>query len=293
MGFCLHNMLNLGISTSCYNGRAYLFRSAAWKSLSMDDFFKYYDVEPDAKRAEWVVERCNGPKQTLHTIVPSGFASYARICHPGWFVDALDPSDEKARAALRAGWVDVERLTPARWDEVAPINNKIPHRLMQWHEICSPVAREPGMTGIDPPFEGELTTEIMESLFAIFADICDPNQEVLCGIWEGYNLPIYRQAKAKFESYTGQQNYLLFSSTLSRLRDGWLAAYEYAVLRHSIEIAGLVPNAIWPTTGDWYLASPYNLPSSYIGGSIELINQICLSVDIETYKALPGDNLYK
>lgn len=264
-----------------------------WKSLSMNDFSKFYDVEPDATRAAWVVEQCIGPKQTLHTVMPSGYASYVRICHPGWSVDALDPNDEKGWAAVRAGWVDPEKLTPVRWDDVAIANNRRPHRLMHWFQTCSPIARVPGMAGIDPPFEGELTIEMMESLFAILADIGGLNQEVLCGIWEGYNLPIYPQATAKFESYTGQQSYLLFSSTLSRLRDGWFAAYEHAVHRHSIEMAGLVPNAIWPTTCDWYLASPYNLPSSYIGGSIDLINQIRLSVDLETYQALPGDNLYK
>ena len=134
---------------------------------------------------------------------------------------------------------------------------------------------------------------LMDSLFAILAEIGGPNQEVLCGIWEGFNLPIYHQAKAKFETYTGQQSYLLFSSTLSRLRDCWLAAYEQAVNRHGIEVAGLVPNAIWPTTCDWFLASPYNRPSSYFGGSTTIVNKILHSEVLETYKALPGDDIYK
>ena len=54
----------------------------------------------------------------FNTIVPSGFASYVRICHPGWSFDALDPNDEEGWAALRAGWVDKEKLTPVRWDDV-------------------------------------------------------------------------------------------------------------------------------------------------------------------------------
>jgi len=84
----------------------------------MDNFLEFYDIEPNAKRAAWVVDRCSGPKHTLHTIVPSGFASYVRICHPGWSFDALDPYDEEGWAALRAGWVDKEKLTPVRWDDV-------------------------------------------------------------------------------------------------------------------------------------------------------------------------------
>ena len=65
----------------------------------MDNFFEFYDIEPDAKHAAWVVERCIGPKHTLHTIVPSGFASYVRICHPGWSFDALDPNDDEDEKA--------------------------------------------------------------------------------------------------------------------------------------------------------------------------------------------------
>ncbi|MDA9919307.1 hypothetical protein N9D72_03380 [Porticoccaceae bacterium] len=255
----------------------------------MDHFFEFCDIETDAKPAAWAVKRCIGPKHTLHTIVPSGFASYVRICHPGWSFDALDPNDEEAWAALRAGWVDARKLTPVRWDDVEIANNRRPHRLMQFFQTF----QKPGTAAIDGPLEGELTVDMMESLFAILAEIGGPHQQVFCGIWEGFNLPIYRQARVRFETYSGQQSYLLFSSTLSRLRDCWLAAYEHAINRHGIGVAGLVPNAIWPTTCDWFLASPYNRPSSYFGGSTTLVNKILHAEVLETYKALPGDNIYK
>jgi hypothetical protein len=90
-------------------------------------------------------------------------------------------------------------------------------------------------------------------------------------------------------------NKAIYSSALHYLglRDCWLAAYEHAVNRHGIEVAGLVPNAIWLTTCDWYLASPYNRPSSYFGGSTTLVNEVLRAGVLETYKALPGDNIYK
>ena len=164
---------------------------------------------------------------------------------------------------------------------------------MQFLQNFPFITQEPGTAGIDGPLEGELTVDMKESLFAILAEIGGPNQEVLCDMWEGFNFPIYHQAKAKFEAYTGQQGYLLFSSTLSRLRDCWLAANENVVNRHGIEVAGLVPNAIWPTTCDCYLASPYNRPSSYFGGSTTLVNEVLRAGVLETYKALPGDDIYK
>jgi hypothetical protein len=260
----------------------------------LDNFAQFYNVEPDAKRLAWVVERCIGPKHTLHTILPSGFAGYTRICHPGWSVSSLEPDDEKAWAALSAGWPEAENLAPVRWHDVAVANNHTPHRLMQWFQICSPTSRVPGMAGVDSPFEGDMTKEMVGSLYEILTDHSGANQEVLCGFWEGFNRTDYR-AKAKFESYPGQQNYLLFNSTLSKVRDGWLAALEhvYRHYHHSMETVGLAPSAVWPTTGDWYLTVPYNRPSSYFGGSADLVSRICRAGDLETYKALPGDDIWQ
>ncbi len=260
--------------------------------LAMYDFFQFYTVEPDARRADWVVERCSGPKHTLHTIVPSGFARYVRICHPAWSVGSLDPDDEKSWSALRAGWHDAEKSTAVQWNDIAVSNNHVPHRLMQWFEICSPTSREPGMAGVDPPLDGELTKEMVKSLFEILVDHSGENQEVLCGFWEGYGRSDLYQARAKFESFPGQQSYLLFNSTLSKVKDGWLAAHEYVSSHHNIETVGLAPNAIWPTTCDWYLAAPYNRPSSYFGGSVDLVSKIFSAAYLESYKALPGDDIY-
>lgn len=258
----------------------------------LDDFSLFYDVKTDVKPSSWIVDRCIGPKHTLHTVIPSGFSSYVRICHPGWSVDSLDPNDEKSWSELRAGWVDPKKLTPVRWYDTAVKNNRIAHRLMQWFEICSPTVREPGMAGIDPPLEGELTKEIVTSLFETLIDYSGANQEVLCGFWEGYGIFDSYKVAAKFESYVGQQNYLLFSSTLSKVRDGWLAAHEYVTHRHSIETVGLAPNAVWPATCDWYLSVPYNRQSSYFGGPVDLVHSICNMRDLETYEALPGDDIF-
>ena len=139
--------------------------------------------------------------------------------------------------------------------------------------------------------EGELTKEVVESLFELLANHSGPNQEVLCGFWEGFNCSEY-QAKAKFESYPGQQHYLLFRSTLSRVRDAWLAAFEYRLRHHMRGTCGLAPSALWPTTCDWYLAVPYNLQSSYLGGPVDLVNQVLSVTNFETYKAIPGDDIY-
>lgn len=254
----------------------------------MESFSQYFKAEPAASRAAWVVDRCHGPKDSLHRVIPSGFESYVRICHPGWVVAALDPDDEDAWRKLRAGWTDAEDFTAIRWDEVATRNGCKIDRLMQWHRICSTFFREKGTAGIDPPMEGALSVEMIDDLIEILASHTDPNPEVLCGFWEGYNQPHFHQARAKFN------NHWLFSSTLTQVKDGWLAAREYSNrVYHSSGVVGLVPNAIWPNTGDWYLASPYNRFSSYFGGPTDMANQILSNGALETYTASPGDDIWK
>lgn len=257
----------------------------------MDEFFRYYNLEPDAKRADWVVERRVGPKNTLHSIVPTGFASYARILHPAWSAESLDPGDEKAWSELRAGWREAEELSPVRWDDTAVTSGSEVNRLMQWHDICPPSVREPGTAGVDPPLEGELTPEIVESLFEVLAMHSGESQEVLCAFWEGYGCFYTSRAKAKFASYAGDQTYIIFNTTLAGVRDGWLAALEYSSRNHGIGTNGWAPNAVWPTTREWYLATDCNLRSTYIGGPASLIDSICTAVDLETYEAQAGDRI--
>ena len=259
----------------------------------MNTFLRYYQAEPDASFASWVIHRCIGPKHTLHTIVPSGFENYIRICHPASLLAPIDPDDELAWSYLNAGWNDPERKTLVRWDEVADMNDITPDRLMQWHQICAPTVQPPGSGGIEPPLEGELTAQMMLNIFDILCDYDGSEQEVMCGFWEGYNIYNDIPEAAKFESFPGRGNYLLFRSVLSKVKEGWLAASDQALNHHRFEISGLVPNAIWPTTCDWYLALPYNLPSSYFGGPKHLVNKISRNDCLEIYEALPGDNIYK
>ena len=257
----------------------------------MDEFCRYYSLETDAKRADWVVERRTGPKRTLHAVVPAAFASYVRILHPAWSAVSLDPGDEQAWKKLRAGWREAEELTPVRWDDTAAKNNRDAHRLMQWHEISSPTVREKGTAGIDPPLEGELTRDMVETLFGALIDYGNEAQEVLCGFWEGFGRYYTSWAKAKFKSYVGDQSYIILDSTLARVRDGWFAALNYSDRKHGIGTNGLAPNAVWRMTREWYLAVDFNLPSSYLGGPESLIESVCKADDLETYLALPGDKI--
>ena len=258
--------------------------------MDKQEIFKYYHLESDAVRADWVVERCIGPSHTLHSIIPSGFESYARILHPAWSTGSLDADDKKAWSELNAGWREAENFTPIRWDTTAAENDHVAHRLMRWPDICSPTPREPGKEGVDPPFDGELTQKMVKTLFEIFIGYSDENQEVLCGFWEGNSFLNSSRPLASFASY--HHVYYPLNTTLAGARDSWLAAIEYSSRNHGRGTNGLAPHVVWPTSQEWYLVVHYGLTSSYVGGPTNLIDSIRSAGDLETYEALRGDKLY-
>lgn len=255
----------------------------------METFFQYYNIETDPKRADWVQELCVGPKRTLHSVVPIGFEHYIRILHPAWLVGAIHPLDTEAWKKLRSGRCDAEEKKPVQWSEVAMKNGHDTHRQMKWYDIAPPVTRELGKAGIDPPLEGELTENMVERLFETFIEQGDENQEVLCGFWEGYGYSYASSKAARFKNYDVDHQYVLLRGTLASVRDGWLAAHEQLVRNDGMETSGWVPNAVWPTTCEWYLAVEYHLMSSYLGGPASLIKRIRNDGNFETYEALPGD----
>ena len=258
----------------------------------MKEFLKYFEPEPRAEVADWVHERCTGVPWTLNSIVPTGFARYVRILHPAWAADALDPADEDAWKKLRAGWRDAEELRPVKWRDVARQRGRTLERAAQWYDVDPSTQREGGTAGIDPPYEGELTREIVNSTFSILANFGGAQKEVVCGFWEGFNLPhLQRRRSAALTSLCRGVGYVLFRSTLAAVKAGWLAAIEYSVRKHGAGTGGFTPNLMWPTTRAWYMAVDFNLRSTYVGGPEDLILSMEHAAELETVQAMPGDEV--
>lgn len=247
-----------------------------------------YEPEIYHHRAAWVVERCRGAANcSLQQVVPSGFDAYVRLCQPGWRWPALDPDDKAAWAELAAGRVDYRQATPVRWCDAAEESGREAHRLMQWYAIA-PSEQEPGTGGISAPLEYELTRDMVEILLDVLIRHSGRDQECICAFWEGYGrLDFLRQAGNTRIEGIGQQGYFLFNATLSAIRDQWWVA-----LMHSHETGGLVPNALWPTSQDWYLAVPIGPTTPYFGGPFDLVSDIRRAPGLETYEAFLDDDIW-
>jgi len=256
----------------------------------MDDSFnEHYKPEIFASSAEWVVDRCSGvPNHVLSTIMPSGFDRYVRIYHPGNRVDPLEPDDHEAWAGLKSG-KSLQKVQHVRWRDVARENNRTPHRLMRWFGVCPYSKIELGQGGTYPPFEGELTLDIVGRLFNVLAQHTEPQQACTIGIWAGFGrMDTYADA-ARFEPSAGVQDLLLFSATFASVRGHWIHALESPDIA---ETAGFTPNCVWPTTRSWYLVVPHNLRCSYLGCDAETAQQILSLSGIETDEAFLSDDLW-
>ena len=234
----------------------------------------------------WAVDRCIGPRKTLHSRVPSGFARYVRLYQPGWYWQAVSRTKQESW-----GVDDVEnrkRSTPVRWRDIAEQNGKTVHRLMQWWSIAPPsIDVRSGNSGFSAPYDGELTLEMVETLFDILIRHSGEEQECICAFWEGFGIFDRFPASIRVEGI-GQQGHILFNASLAAVRDQWCL-----VLQHAREPSGLTPQAVWPISCDWYYAVPFEMYSSYFGGAARIVAEILSEPSLETDKALPGDNLWQ
>ena len=263
------------------------------RKLEKDSILKkIYALEPNADPASWVVERCAGSLHLLSAVVPAGFPAYLRICHPGRRVESLQPDDERGRRMALSGYEELRYRSLVRWDEVAKENKCIPHRLMQWSWSDPGGIKEVGSAGLEYPSEGELTRDDAATILDILIANAGESTECLCGFWPGFRR--FESAPAKFRTMPKLQEYALLRGDLREIRDFLLLVHDEG-LREGIVIgtAGIMPNAVWPTSREWYLAVPFNRPSSYFGGPEKVAAAISAAATLETYEAFPMDDIWK
>ena len=247
-----------------------------------------YIPEEDGGRAAWASERISPFQEyTLQTIVPAGFEKYVRLCQPAWLWPQIDPLDTQAFRDIASGHYGLENATPVRWRDVASETGKTSHRLMQWYSIAPP-PWEPGEAGITAPIEYEITPEMVAALFDILIAHSGEQQECLCAFWDGYAThdDLHRAGNTRVQGL-GQQSYFLFHASLKTVKEQWAS-----VLEGTWETSGLAPNAVWPTSEVWYYSVPIGPRTSYLGGSAELVDEIHSCAELETFEALPSDDIW-
>jgi hypothetical protein len=205
-----------------------------------------------SKPAEWLAERLvEWPDAVGATrvgaVVPTGFEAYARV-FPSLYV-----SEEK-------------RL---RWAELAAINGRVAHPLMELHLIASaapghgpsPWDPEPGWLG------GPLPQEELRELAKVLREFTGTPELCWYCVWTGYGGIAETETGARIH-HPG--------------RDYFVSSGPIEEATSFDEFVG--PEIWWPDDRAWCVGSDVDLAASYVGGSAQCIEALLAS---EILEALP------
>jgi hypothetical protein len=230
--------------------------------------------------ADWI-----GPRllpfgdHSLTSVVPGGFAAYARVLHP-----AEDPRKD-------------ERLV--RWSEVAAWSGMPLCRDAQFHSISLPPVRPkaPAPWRSQGPEEGSLFLPDAEVLASLAREWTATPGECWFCVWDGYDWA------GTLLTPPGEPGVRLPDPVPAAIRNGarvCLPQREYLLYTGPVEAVtavaplssrGQTPNLWWPADRAWCVATEIDLPWTYVGGPAGLIERILGDDRIEALPARLGDSL--
>jgi hypothetical protein len=230
----------------------------------------------EVEGAEWVAERLATFAFDVTSVVPEGYAAYARIFHP-----------------IGGG-------VGSRWSTMAVANGRIPHPEMQYPWISHPVGEPFDLDDEDgDPSEGSLPFEEGRRLGELLEPHTTTPGDLWFALWEGWGhvepggmsrltadgrgIPspgiLPQEIGREHRLRVPNRDYYLLRGALGELRE----LYEL-LGRHS-------PNLWWPADRAWCVATEIDFCSTYVGGSEAAIEAILQAPDLEALPAKPTDGV--
>ena len=211
----------------------------------------------DVSHGRWIEESLSD-FGTLRSMLPRGFAGYARIFHPAYLG---------------------EEMQPVQWSTVASWTGRVVHPLMQFERIAD-LDEDTGAMYPDPPWgshpdHGSIPEAECSTLVEVLRDFTSTPDNCYFCLWEGYGNIDKRIYKADSRVRAPGRDYLLFSGPFDAVM---------AFLHRDGPFWGDSPNIWWPEDRAWCVATDIDLYDTYVGGSQGCIEAILNSPDLE---ALP------
>jgi hypothetical protein len=255
----------------------------SWQAVTPSD---------EVTAGDWIRERLHPfAAYNVGSVVPTGFAAYARIFHPAFTSRDWNPDE-------------------VRWSEVAAWSGRTVHPQMQFHSIAVPAWPEQ-VSGPVPwngePRLGVLSKPQARALIGLSQRYTSTPDDCWFCLWEGYGyLTGAASGQTAWKEFSPSQrpqrpprwhlrrprprpignlpdqkrvrlpnrDYLLFRGPLSRA-EGWEDG----------------PNLWWPDDHAWCIASEIDLAYTYVGGRQELIDAIVGHPAIEALPAMLTDGI--
>ena len=209
----------------------------------------------------WPVSSLSISTGDVRTLVPDVFPAYARILHPAF--------REAHGHETVVRWAEVADATGR---QIRPSTHIAEVAGLAWFtDVTTHWDREPSVGTLDPPLCGILADLLSTSLSA------GSDTECTYALWEGRG-DIPRQLRAA-GCYTtiGADRFIVLRETLDLARR-W---HDFPPTQ-----ALDTPNAWWPRSAEWFVSTNVDQISTYIGGSVDLVDTIIESGDIEALRVL-------
>jgi hypothetical protein len=206
------------------------------------------ELDADLGAAEWVTERIHDFGTDFGSILPEGFAAYARVFHP-------------ASRGLQA----------VRWSEIAAANETVMHPGAQFEAISGVDPwrdRQPEIWD-QPPECGELPLDVATRLVDILRQHTSTPLRCWFCVWEGWG-GMANPTRARVQ--LPARNYLLVRAPITAA----LGAFEFIGARGA--------SLWWPDDRAWFVATEIDFRWTYVGGSTGCIDAVLSDGEIE---ALP------
>jgi hypothetical protein len=235
----------------------------------------------DPSPASWIAERLrpwNRDFLRVGSVVPQGFEAYARILHRVW-------SSERQRFY--------------RWREVAEmVGRPLDGGTCFWDP------REPLPPSVDQPPTGTLGQDVIDAAANVLRPFtAEPSTCWYC-VWEGYGLwrPGGLLVAVREDQLPNPRDELDMppsESPVDSLPKVELPGRRYLLFRGALASATAfaevlwdqTPNLWWPEDRAWFVASPIDLHSTYVGATRECIDSILRTDDLESIEVSLEDRV--
>jgi len=243
------------------------------------------DLVPVADPAvgDWIGARLSDDFGAVGSVVPQGYAAYARVLHP------VDHADGRPH------------LT---WAEVCRRTGRIEHPLMQWQAIRQ---GDDGPWDDGTPDVGNLDPATLATLLDVLAPATG-DQQCFHALWDGWGWvdgggvailvfsdePGPSPAPPKIEPGVTpdvwalprlrlpNREYLLFRGPLrAALRMGWPTSYR--------PLDPQSPSLLWPADRSWCVATDIDFDCTLVGGDAELVAAVLGAPGLEAWPVTPAD----
>jgi hypothetical protein len=221
--------------------------------------------------AAWIVDRLHPFARDLGSVLPEGFAAYARLLHP----------------ASRA---ESGRHVRVTWAELAAQAGVTLHATTRFEELERTAASQ----AIKPPEVGTLDERALRALVERLAASTATPQSCWLGWWEGYGWmqgpPALAELLAPGSPVGATERFPPPAPVGPRVE---VPGRSLVLYRGDIGDAAAFcrppasqsPNLWWPDDHAWCVASEIDFRSTYLGGSRELIDRVR---DDEHLEAIPA-----